>query len=122
VRESEMLFVFTFLLSFVVMSAVSEFVPPPLQGVDISPEITLVPTPFGWKPKQCIFHWPSGTHIENRRDEQRTLVTLPNGIQHSLPQLPECMRTYQDPLSPKERITDGWLDNTGYFTNRGTDT
>jgi len=104
----------------VLVAVVASFVPPPLKGVQISDTITLVPTPFGWKPKQCIFSWPSGTRIENKHAENRTLVTLPNGQQHSLPVLPECLVKYQDPTNIA-RVTDGWLDNTGYYTNRGSD-
>ncbi len=81
--------------------------------------ITLVPTPFGWRPKQCVHRWPSGTAIRDVVGENRTHITLPDGKELSLPRLPECMKEYVGPDGlTHSRIQDGWLDNTGYYTNR----
>jgi hypothetical protein len=86
--------------------------------------ITLVPTPFGWRPRQCVHRWPSGTAIRDVVGENRTHIILPNGEEVSLPRLPECMKF--DYIGPDglshSRIQDGWLDNAGYYTNRLGDT
>jgi len=85
--------------------------------------VTLVPTPYGWRPRQCVHRWPSGTAIREVKGENRTHVTLPDGSEVSLPRLPECMREYVGPDGlGHSRISDGWLDNTGYYTNRLGDT
>lgn len=90
-----------------------------VQGVDVD-GITLVPTPHGWRPKQCVHTWPSGSVIRDVRSENRTEITLPSGEIVSAPQLPECMKF--DYQVPGPRIANGWLDNAGFYTNVFGDT
>jgi len=87
----------------------------------VDEEIVLVPTPHGWRPKQCVFKWPSGAIIRELKNRNITEVTLPDGDVVHLPRLPECMRDYFAPNRSTTRIQDGWLDNTGYYTNKEGD-
>jgi len=84
--------------------------------------LKLVPTPYGWRPIQCVHRWPSGTSIRDVVGENRTHVTLPDGSEVSLPRLPECMKEYD---GTDERghsnISDGWLDYADYYINRRAD-
>lgn len=85
--------------------------------------ITLVPTPYGWRPKQCVHSWPSGTAIREVEGKNHTHITLPNGTEVILRRLPECMREYIGPDGLSHtRVQAGWLDNAGNYTNRGGDT
>jgi hypothetical protein len=82
-------------------------------------DMTLVPTPFGWRPKQCVHSWPSGTAITEEVGKNRTHIRLPDGKEMLLPRLPECMKeAYVGPDGlTHSRVSSGWLDNAYDFTD-----
>eukprot|EP01087_Luapelamoeba_hula_P024990 TRINITY_DN969_c0_g1_i1.p1 TRINITY_DN969_c0_g1~~TRINITY_DN969_c0_g1_i1.p1 ORF type:complete len:330 (-),score=53.04 TRINITY_DN969_c0_g1_i1:44-988(-) len=92
-------------------------------------DLTLIPTPFGWRPKQCV-HRDVGNDVVIRSvvDEQglEYAVEIEDkaGQVKSLPILPECVawdkkmqieRAARRMNGTVNNLQDGWLDNAGYY-------
>eukprot|EP01087_Luapelamoeba_hula_P004038 TRINITY_DN139_c0_g1_i2.p1 TRINITY_DN139_c0_g1~~TRINITY_DN139_c0_g1_i2.p1 ORF type:complete len:309 (+),score=38.72 TRINITY_DN139_c0_g1_i2:74-1000(+) len=92
-------------------------------------DLTLIPTPFGWRPKQCV-HRNVGNDVTIRRAvdadgvERVVEVVDKDGNIQSLPILPECVawdqkmqieRAARRNNGTVNQLGDGWLDNAGYY-------
>jgi hypothetical protein len=92
-----------------------------LLGLFVLLEAKQVPTPFGWRPEQCVHrNVPSGSIVEEVSDGM--LITYPTGEKIHHPIIQECLDSHAEFLKHKQNRTknvgqplDGWLDYAGYY-------
>jgi hypothetical protein len=89
--------------------------------------LELIPTPFGWRPKQCVHrNVGNGVTIRPVREKSGAEVAVEvvheNGTVFALkPYLPECIEWDQKMQQQRRKAgkvgapLDGWLDYAGYY-------